>query len=234
MGLIKSANAPVFVQAFSMKDIENQAMTILLRARQQADQLLADAQREAEQIKRQAHADGLAEGRRQGLEQGRAEGSKTGHDQALSESRAAMNAAIGALSAAAQQIDASRRQLQAAALADVVNLAVAIAERVTKRLGVLDPAVAANNLAEALKLVIHASDVRIGIHPSQQKTLDAELPRLKLQFPTLEHVQLLADESLAPGGCRIFTTQGQVDASLDEQIQRIVADLLPQRQEVLA
>ena len=36
MGLIKSANAPTTLMPFSMKDIENQARAILLRAQQQA------------------------------------------------------------------------------------------------------------------------------------------------------------------------------------------------------
>jgi flagellar biosynthesis/type III secretory pathway protein FliH len=217
-----------------MRDIETQARSLLLRARQQADQFLAAAQTEADAMKRQAHASGLTEGRRDGLDQGRAEGLKSGHEQALNETRAALTTAITALTQAAKQIDDSRRQLESAALTDVINLAIAIAQRVTKRQGVLDPSIAISNAVEAMKLVAHASDLRIAIHPSQKATLDAEMPRLRLQFPSLQHVELVTDETLAPGGCRIFTTQGQIDASLDQQIDRIVNDLLPQRQEVLA
>jgi flagellar biosynthesis/type III secretory pathway protein FliH len=40
-------------------------------------------------------------------------------------------------------------------------------------------------------------------------------------------VQVIEDASIAPGGCRVFTTQGEIDADLDRQIDRIAADLLP-------
>jgi len=40
-------------------------------------------------------------------------------------------------------------------------------------------------------------------------------------------VAIVDDDSLAPGGCRIATAGGLIDADLDEQINRIAADLLP-------
>ena len=51
MGLIKSANAPSTIAAFSIKDIETQAKAHAHCARQQADQLLAAAQSEAQEMK---------------------------------------------------------------------------------------------------------------------------------------------------------------------------------------
>ncbi len=47
MPLIKSSLAPVTLRPFSLRDIENQARAILLRAQQQAEQLIAAAQAEA-------------------------------------------------------------------------------------------------------------------------------------------------------------------------------------------
>jgi len=32
------------------------------------------------------------------------------------------------------------------------------------------------------------------------------------------------------GGCRIYSRQGQVDADLDVQLERVVSDLLPMNQ----
>src|SRR5438477_4357932 len=96
MGVIKASNVPVGVAPFSMRDIENHAKSILLRARQQADQLLAEAQAEAEELKRAARAEGLAEGRAEGMAQGRAEGTKAAQQQALAENRAQLQAALAA------------------------------------------------------------------------------------------------------------------------------------------
>jgi flagellar biosynthesis/type III secretory pathway protein FliH len=227
MGLIKSNNAPSSARPFSMKDIENQARTMLLRARQQADQLLAAAQTEGESLKKAAHSQGLADGRKEGLARGREEGMKAGREQALVEQRAQLTALLGALNKTVTELNSSRRELEAAAVRDVIELGIAIAQRVTKKQGAMDPSVAMANVREAMKLVAHASDVRIAIHPQQKKILEEVLPALKMQFPKLEHVELIDDSTVAPGGCRIYTAQGTVNGDLDEQLRRVVADLVP-------
>jgi flagellar biosynthesis/type III secretory pathway protein FliH len=78
-----------------------------------------------------------------------------------------------------------------------------------------------------MKLVVHAADLRIAVNPTQRETLAGALPRLSLQWPALAHVELLDDASIAPGGCRLYTRQGSVDADLDVQLRNIAADLVP-------
>jgi flagellar assembly protein FliH len=107
----------------------------------------------------------------------------------------------------------------------VVTLAVKIAERVTKRAGELEPAVLLGNVAEALKLVVGMHNLRIAIHPTQKAVLADALPRLTHQFPTLHHVELIEDAAVSPGGCRLLTRQGCVDATLEEQLSRIAAEV---------
>jgi flagellar assembly protein FliH len=229
MPVIKSANAPSLIP-FSMADIERHAKGVLARARQQAEQLLADARAEAEQLKRQARAQGLVEGRKQGSAEGLAQGREAGHQQALNEHRAQLQQAVAALNASAGSIDQSRNELEAVALAEVTRLAIAVARRVAKRQGLIDPEVMTANLGDAMKLVVKAADVRVAIHPSQRTTLDAALPRLALQWPSLSHVHVIEDPSLSPGGCRVFTEHGQINADLDAQLDRLAGELLPQPQ----
>jgi len=233
MGLIKADITPLKTQPFSMANIENQAQQILDRAKKHADRLEVAAKEHAKKIMKDAHASGLRGGWKEGWNKGHEEGSKAGKEQALAENKAEFIATLAALKAAAEQMNGSRIELESAALKDVLDLAVAIAERVTKRQGILDPAVAVNNVEEALKLVSHSSDVRIAIHPKNKTTLKEVLPRLKTQWPALEHVDLVEDAMLAPGGCRIYTAQGEVDGDLDGQINRVVADLVPGRAEVV-
>jgi len=227
MPVIKSANSPSLFP-FSMADIERAAKGVLLRAQQQAEQLLAEAQSTAEQLKQQAHAQGLIEGRKQGTAEGLTQGRQAGEQQALNELRTQLQQALAALTAAAGTIDQSRNDLEAVALSEVTQLALAIARRVTKCQGAIDPEVLTSNLTEAMNLVVKSADVRVAIHPAQRKTLDAALPRLALQYPTLSHVQIIEDPAIAPGGCRVFTEHGQINADLDAQLDRITGELLPQ------
>jgi len=234
MGLIKSDNTPSSIAPFSMADIERHAKNILLRAQHRAEQLLAAAQGEAENLKKQAHAEGLAEGHRLGLAQGTEQGKQAGQQLALNETRVQFQNAMKSLTAAMTSLDAHRAELETAALVEVVQLAIGIARRVTKRQGLLDPDMLAENLKDAMKLVVRAVDVRIAIHPAQRATLDGVLPQLRIQWPSLVHVKVIEDASIEPGGCRVFTENGQIDADLNGQLDRIAAELLPVADDVTA
>jgi len=229
MGLIKSASAPSAMIPFSMKDIENHARALIARAKEQAEAILIEAQNEGERFKAAAKAEGLAEGKREGLAKGLEEGRKNGAQQALSEHRTQLANLIKSLTEATIDLEASRVQLEAEALTEVIDLSVAIATRVTKRQGAIDPEVLVANVNEAMKLVVSSTDVRIALNPSQKQYLLDALPQLSMTWPSLQHVQLIDDETLASGGCRVFSKGGQVEADLDGQLDRIVTDLMPAR-----
>lgn len=234
MGLIKSSNAPASLSPFSMRDIEMQARAILEKARQQADTLLAAAQTAAESLKVEARAEGLEQGRLEGQAAGTEAGKEAGAAQALAEHQSALSAAFATLKAAVHNLEAQRVDLETTALSEVVELAIAVARRVTKRQGLIDPAVLTANLEEAMKVVVHSADVRIALHPDQKRTLDEALPKLRLQWPEVHHVELIEDGSICPGGCRVHCGQGEVSADLEGQLDRVVEDLLPAGTEALA
>jgi flagellar assembly protein FliH len=227
MPVIKSINAPTNLSPFSMKDIEAQARAILLRAQQRAEQLLTEAQISADELKQKALAEGIIEGRREGVAKGTEEGKKLGQQQALAEHKAQLTQVINAMMTGSKELNASRKQLESKATAEVVKLAISIARRVTKKYGELDPNVLTANVSEAMKLVVRSTDIRIAIHPAQRSTLTNVLPQLKLQWPALEHVNLVDDATVKPGGCVIRAGQGEVNADLDAQIDRIASELLP-------
>src|SRR5215207_7400568 len=141
MPLIKSPHVPSGVSPFSMRDVESVARGTLVRAREQAEALLAEAQREAEVLKTEGYADGLASGQRDGFAKGQQEGTAAGTKHAFAENKAQLTNVITALAAAVTELDASRRNLESDGLREVVALAVAIARRVTKRQGLMDPEV---------------------------------------------------------------------------------------------
>ena len=210
-----------------MADIEAHARSMLLKARDQAEALLTEAQAQALLIKDGARKEGLAEGLATGRTQGLDEGRQTGHDAALAQYSEQFKQLMNALALAATELDASRRRLEVDAIGDVVKLSIEIARRVIKKQAAIDPGVLAANLNEAMKLVVHASDVRIAVHPSEKTTLSEEIPRLKLNWPNLEHVELIEDEGVSPGGCRLSTVDGHIDGELERQLDRIVSDLMP-------
>jgi flagellar assembly protein FliH len=229
MGLIKSNDVPLSLAAFSMKDIEAQAATVLARAKEKADGMIAQARTEAANIKRVAQIKALAEGLKQGKAQGLEEGKKTGHATALVEHSAAMTELVKTLSRAIGELEEHRDQLLTQGLREVVELACSVARRITKRQGLLEPEVLLENLKEAMSHAVHAADIRLAVHPSQLKTLQAELPNLRIAWPRLKHVELVEDSTISPGGAKIYTLHGEVNGDLEAQLDRMVAELMPDR-----
>jgi flagellar assembly protein FliH len=228
MAVIKAEQSPPQLSSFSMADIEKHAKAIIIAARIRAERLIIAAQQEAEDLKRRAHAEALIEGKKDGVAKGLDEGRALGREEALNEQRQELAALCGVLTQAAQDLESSRLALESEAKQAVVSLAIAIAERVTKRMGLLDAKVAEANIDEALRLVVHTADVRIAVHPSQKDALADVLPRIRATWPDMKHVDLIADGTLTPGGCRIFSGGGQIDGDLDLQLTRIAQELIPQ------
>ena len=227
MGLIKSLQAPTTTTAFSMRDVEAHAIAVMDRAKKQAETLIRNAERDGEQLRSQRFEIGFSEGKLAGFDEGIEDGRKQGYDAAMAAQSAKLESLVEALTGAATQLDASRRKLESETVYDVVRLAIAIGRRVTKRLGDVEPEVARANVAEALKMVINASAVKVALNPSQLSLLEQDLPALRAMFPTIQSLELVGDASLAPGGCRLIAGSGIVDADLDTQLDRVVADLLP-------
>jgi flagellar assembly protein FliH len=227
MGLIKANVAPSAAVPFSMRDIETQARALLQSAQAQADQILAAAAAEGERLKAQAHARGSAEGKLAGQAEGLELGRRQGHDAALAEHRQQLSNLIASLGAVLAQVEANRAHLEDAAARQVAGLATAIARRVTKRQGMLDENVLTENVKSLLPLVVHAADIRIALNPAQIATLQRELPRLQASLPQMKHIELTGDAAIAGGGCRVFTSAGQIDAELSVQLDRVIDALLP-------
>lgn len=227
MAVIKSQQVPQAAAAFSMRDIEFHARALVQRAQQQAEEILIAAQIEAETLRAKAHADGHAAGKKEGHAVGLKQGEAAGKTAAFEEAREQLSTQSAALIRVVTDINADREALQQQATSEVLELAVAIARRVTKRQGLLDPAVVAANTFAAVKLVVNKADLRVALHPSQKQLLEELLPKMKQVWPQLLHVELVEDVSLAPGGCRVTTAAGEINADIDYQLDRIAAELLP-------
>lgn len=214
------------IAPFSLRDVERVARQMLIDARTQADQVLGQARVDAEHLRAQAHAEGLAQGRAEGLQRGIEEGKALGRQAAVEEHRAALAELSRTLAETLRQVELARESLLAEAHRDVIRLAVAIARRVTRRLGESDDRVLRVVAADAVRLAVSRSDLRIAVHPSQLDLLQQTLAELQVHFPRLRHAEISPDDTVAPGGCRVHSAGGLIDADLDAQVQRIADELL--------
>ena len=230
MPLIKSAQAPTSATPFSMGDIEAHARALLLRANQKAEQLLVAAQAEADAMREQAKAEGMAEGlaagKRDGVAQGKAEGTAAGQNAAFAAEKTKLTDALAALTAMTAAFDAERDRVIAQAESDVMPLALAIARKLTRRLGEVDPAVFEGNVREAIRLISDPHDLRINVNPDQHELVNELLPRLQAEWPQMKHVAIVNDDAVVAGGCVVRTAGGEIDADLERQLNRLIEELV--------
>lgn len=208
-------------------DVAKQAERIRQQARDQADRMVQEAEQRAHELVEGAEAKGREQGYAAGYEQGLAEGRSQGHAEALEQRKAQLEQFEANWSQALSQWDQQRQAQELEARRGVVELALKVAEKLVHRVVEVDETVVADQLAGALSHVLRALDVSVRVHPEDRPVLEEALPKLTSELSHINHIELIDDETLDRGGCAISFGQGEVDASLETQLQRIVRAMLP-------
>lgn len=231
MALIKRGTGSGTAQqalVLDLRDLQSQADRLKAYATAEAERIIADARAEREKLLSDAREVGHAEGVAQGLEEGRAKGHETGKAEAIAEMHDRLVALEHAWTHALDELLGARERFMQEARIAAVELAVAIAERVTKRTIEADPETVVRQVAEALQLVAAGSRVIIEVHPDDHAAIERALPAMFRRMARSEHAELVEDASLDPGSCVIRNPDcGSIDASVRVQLDRIAETLLP-------
>ena len=118
-----------------------------------------------------------------------------------------------------------QQRRQAESEQHVLQLAVAIAERIVR--GQLDrqPDISLRWIRESIELLSNSRQLRIHLNPQDQHSLGAETEKLAAQIARVASVEIVADASVSPGGCRVESDQGLVDQAVESQLQRVLEEL---------
>ncbi len=234
MAIVKQQAARPLVQSaivLDLADVAQQAQKLRDAARAQAQRVLAEAHARAQQVEasqrqeafEQGRQEGHAEGHAAGLEAGRAEGKQQAYDEA----RRQMQVIEEAWLQSAQRWDDFRTQLDEQTRQSVLELALRLAEKIIHRTVQVDPTVIGDQLRSALRQVTGVSSVEVRICPGDRPYLEDTMPQLLAALRRFQHIQLIDDPTLARGGCIVEHQHGQVDVSLEMQLQRVVDLMMP-------
>jgi flagellar biosynthesis/type III secretory pathway protein FliH len=238
MAMIRQASAVAMARdavVLDLGDLKRQADHIRARARSEAELIVARARAQREQILAGAAEEGRAAGYASGLEEGRAVGLAAGRAAAIDETKSVLAALDQAWSTSLQEFLDARDTLLAEARHDVLRLAVRMGERITRRVLALNPAIVAEQLAAVLAILLRPTRLVVTVNPDDLPLLRESLPSLAARFESASHVELVPDARLARGSCIARCAAngrsgaGEIDASIDVQLQRIIETLLPGR-----
>lgn len=172
----------------------------------------------------QGRQQGLAEGREQGRREGHAEGLAAGHAEGLAQGREQGREEAQRLNALLSTFASSLREIEEQMGQSLITLALDIAGQILRTRLEVQPDVMLAAVREVLHMTATAPQggaMRLWVHPD-----DLELVRLHLADEFKEaNWRLLADESIARGGCRAETPYGDIDATLHTRWRRVAASL---------
>ena len=230
MTVIKQNQAmPLIKEAIvlDLGDVARQAQKLRAVAKAKARQIIESAATKATQLSHVAQEEGHRKGYAQGLAQGLEEGRQTGRDEALKQFTQQLESIQQGWLDALEHWQNDRTTLDRHARRAVLQFAVRFAEKIIHRTVTVDHEVIVDQVAAALSHVLRPTDVTLRISPSDRSLLEQAMPRLKARLPQLQHVHWVDDPDLTTGGCVVSYGQGQIDASIETQLQRLVEQMIP-------
>ena len=175
----------------------------------EARRVLEDANREAEQVQREAW--------RAGFEQGE----KAGERLALQK----VEPVLASLGELVEGVRRERENLVRHHQQDLVKIAFAIAQRVVRAELAAAPEAVTRAVEDALARVGVRDEIRIFVSPQDAALVERYLQEARPGGMEAGHLKLESDASIARGGCRLESEAGTIDATIEGQMRALRAAL---------
>jgi flagellar biosynthesis/type III secretory pathway protein FliH len=166
--------------------------------------MLAQAREEAERIRELARAEGYDEGRTNGLDLGAAE----------------IASAAGAFAHAVQGIESLRTEVLDGLETDAIELGIALAGKILAGAFQARPELVVEVVQGALRRIADRRKITVVVNPADVEAVRAAIGGLTAQGSGVEVCDLQSDERVGAGSAIVRTAEGEVDASVQTQLQR--------------
>lgn len=184
-----------------LQDAQNNANSILTRAQQEADIIIRTARADADAIRDQAYAEGYQAGMEQAIQ--------------------TPNELIARLEADLAQTAIDRDQILAAIEPEVLKLVVETVEKVIRHEVKTNPRIVTRTIKSVLRRVKNVDEAYIRVHPSEVEVVRNMRDELLATAEGLKNIRIADDRRVSAGGCVIETSNGDFDARIETQIDRV-------------
>jgi flagellar biosynthesis/type III secretory pathway protein FliH len=221
-----AADPPSAAAVLKLTDFVTEARAVVLEARKEAARIVAEATAKAEQTTTAAAERGYQEGFARGQNDGYADGQRVGSRQGLEASTEAAADALSIARRIAEELATRREELTEQARRELLEFALAVAERIVGRVAARDVAAAQGNLVKALEMAGFARTITVKVNPAQLASLREHCRQAAEALAIKGRVELVADATIRPGGVKLLTDSGQIDATVEGQLAHIAETLL--------
>jgi flagellar assembly protein FliH len=181
----------------------------LERAREQAAGMVAVAREQAEAI---------AQGARD-------QGFEVGYNEGITRAESAVVERLAMAEQLVAQVSQAREEALASCERDLVELAFQIAEKVIRQRVAADPDATVGVLEHALRKAFVRDGLTVLCNPEDLERLSGASERLQSRVGSLTGLSLIGDRRISQGGVVVRTDAGDIDATIESQLERL-RDLL--------
>jgi len=227
--VIKAGDAVRIAKRLTTIDLADhvaEARAVLEQAEREAARIVAVARRDAARLLEEARQEGGRLGRREGHEAGRTAGFEEARGEALERFDREQAQVVAAMQGAVAEMDAMKEGLAVAAERDLLEFATGVARKLTFAIGTLHREAALENLRRALALVGSSTELTIRANPDDVDAMGRFAASALRRAERSPAVHIVADDAIAPGGCRVETAASEIDATLETQMNEVVSLLL--------
>jgi len=210
-------------------DLATEAQAVMLDARRQAAKIVAEARAQADASFEAAAAKGYAEG----LTRGQSDGYEDGYRKCQAEARQELAAKsvelVAQLRTIVRELTEAQAEMLHAGRCELLDFALSMAAKIVGRVAVRDISAARENVRKVLELTDLDRELRVKVNPGQLEALAEYMPEL---IESLNHsglVRLVGDKDISPGGAKVHTAGGEIDATIETQLGNVVEALLGSR-----
>ncbi len=159
--------------------------------------------------------------REEAYQKGRLEGKREGRSEVENE----LHTATQALAEALEQISRLRASLLDKSKEDMVRLVMAVARQVIQTEVEENGQIIVKTVTRALEAAVESDEYYIRLNPADLTRVKESEPLFLAAMKGLQNIHVIADESISRGGCRAESRAGDVDATLESQLEKIYAHL---------
>jgi flagellar assembly protein FliH len=199
--------------SFSFTDMRGQANDYLGTVRAEAAKIVQQAHQQAEQVRRQAEAAGR-------------KAAEAAIERILDEKVAKrMQTLLPALEQVVREVNELKGALLTEWERSAIKVSTAIAKQIIGREVAHDPQISLDTIRNALRLATGAAEIKLCVNPGDYTNLGSQLQKVASTLAKLTASEIVADQSITAGGCRIETKFGEVDLQIETQLQRVEEEL---------
>ena len=214
---------------FNFQDIREKCEAFLAQTRQKAEEVIVNAQQEAELLRAKAIEEGREEGKQLGLQDAKKQVEIEANQIAETRVQQELEKTIPALNEAAQQLRQEQQNCLVRWEEDGIGLAIAIAEKIIRKKINTQPELIIERVIDLLSLTVGNTNIQIHLHPNDAEIITNAgivVSNLSGNENASTNRQIIPDETLLPGDCKIRTTHGMLDATIVEQLNQIANELI--------